>query len=111
MTDAFRLAQNLIVSLISGASEFRYEQFDYSDGKLTVGFAYVDEDHVLVLVVDPFETRTVVFDDDSESATWLQTARELPVWEETSTYRWEYAPGPWIDPVEDSDPIPVMGGL
>ena len=110
MTDVFRLAQNLIVALI-GDHGFRYEQFDNYSGMLTVGFAYIDEDKILVLVVDPSETQTVVFESDSESATWLQTARELPVWEETSTYRWEYAPGPWIDPVEDSDPIPVMGGL
>lgn len=111
MDNSFRLSLSLTVALCDHHG-LRFEQLSENlvGGKLTGGHAYVDEDNVLVLVVDPSSTWTRILE-VSEVEEWRRIAEELPVWDETSGYRWERAPGPWADPVGDSEEIAVMSAL
>lgn len=111
MIESFKLDRDLTVS-DRGRDGLVYQRRtdDFVGGRLLCGSAYVDEDNNLVLVVDTRATATHELE-VAESETWQRDAEEFPVWSETTTYRWEHAPGPWLDQPEDSEPIDVMSGL
>ena len=46
-----------------------------------------------------------------ETAAWQQTASEASPWDETAAYLLEYAPGPWLDPMENFEEVAVKSGF
>ena len=114
MTNAFLLDRDLLLAPCEQGG-LRYERLEEGlvGGKLTLGSAYMDYDGdsvVVVLVVDPMLTQTRLLE-ASEVLEWRQRLSGLSVWGETTAYRVEYAPGPWLSPVEDSGELAVASGL
>ncbi len=108
MSDPFLLDKDLTVTDHGrDGLLFQRRTDEYVGGQLLCGSAHVDEDNVLVLVVCPSTSANRRLE-EAESEAWQRDAEEYPVWAETATYRWEYAPGPWLDQPEDSEAIAVM---
>lgn len=108
--EAYRLDQGLLIREIE--SGLRYEQLEEHTMAAYVnhGAAHIDESGVTVLEVHPQLSRRSVLERDEVEA-WKEEFDGLPVWEETATYRWEHAPGPWAEEVEDSDEVEVGSAL
>ena len=111
LNEAKKLDRNLLIGL-DDEGDLRYEQLEEGpyESRLNRGSAYEDEDGTPVLVIHPNLGSRLVLGAD-EAAAWRRDSDDLPLWDASEAYRWERAPGPWLEPYEDAEDVAVGSRL